>query len=273
MYTTLIQAEELASLLSTDCAIIDCRFSLFDKEKGRRDFAHSHIPGAVYAHLDDDLSGRIIPGQTGRHPLPPIPEFTRLLSEWGIDKQTQVVAYDNRAGAIAARLWWMLKWLGHNGVAVLDGGWKEWQAKGLPTETEVRTRLPKNFAAQVREELAKDAAQVEHLLKNASATVVDSRAAKRYAGIEEPIDPVAGHIPRAINLPFMENVGPDGKLLPAEALAKRFREALADTPPDRVVFYCGSGVTACHNLLAYQHAGLGEALLYPGSWSDWITKH
>ena len=273
MYTTLIQPGELNDLLPTNCVVVDCRFSLFDKEKGRRDFTKSHIPGAVYAHLDNDLSGTIIPGETGRHPLPDISVFTQMLSDWGIDSETQVVAYDNRSGAIAARLWWMLKWLGHDRVAVLDGGWKEWENSGLPTESQVQPRSPKTFIPKVREQLVKNIADVEQMLAEEGKIIVDSRAAKRYAGIEEPIDPVAGHIPGAISLPFMENVGPDGKLLPAELLAARFQDALSDTPSEQVVFYCGSGVTACHNLLAYQHAGLGEALLYPGSWSDWITKH
>lgn len=271
MYTTLISCENLQKHLSEkNWLIVDCRFNLADTEAGRRAYEEAHIPGAVYAHLDDDLSGTIIPGTTGRHPLPPVAQISELFSLWGIDNSVQVVAYDDKGGGIASRLWWMLRWLGHEAVAVLDGGWPAWNAMGYAVSDQPASLRPRSFIAQAREKLVVDVKAVDQMRTNSDYTVVDSRAAERYRGEVEPIDPVAGHIPGAINLPFPENLE-NGNFLETEDLKARFETALAGRSPEHVVFYCGSGVTACHNLLAYAHAGLGNALLYPGSWSEWIT--
>ncbi len=272
-YTTIIDCQTLATHLGdTQLIIVDCRFSLDDKEKGRRDYRQSHIPGAHYAHLDDDLSGEIIPGTTGRHPLPPVEKAKDLFSSWGINEQTQVVAYDDKGGGIAARLWWMLRWLGHEKVAVLNGGFPAWTNLELPTNSEIPTAHASTFEPRERKELLINRDTVEAIREDETYWLVDSRIAPRYRGEFEPIDPVAGHIPGAINLPFPENLQADGTLKAPAALRERFLAAQPEGQADHTVFYCGSGVTACHNILAYQHAGLGEAKLYPGSWSEWITK-
>ncbi|MEM1323239.1 MAG: sulfurtransferase [Bacteroidota bacterium] len=271
-YTTLITVEELAPYLSNpDCRIIDCRFTLADVNKGRMDYQASHIPGAFYAHLDEELSGEIIPDVTGRHPLPPVAAFSDQLASWGIDASVQVVAYDYGNGAIASRLWWMLNWLGHERVAVLDGGWPAWQATGQPVSADLPTISPRPFVASPRMDRLCDAATVEQRRQQADYCLIDARASRRYAGIEEPIDPVAGHIPGAVNLPFAENVEERGKWRSSAELHQRFAQQLAGRPAGQAIVYCGSGVTACHNLLAMKHAGLGEGQLYAGSWSDWIT--
>lgn len=271
-YTTLISAEALrANLGQPGWLVIDCRFSLADTAAGQRAYAESHISGALYAHLDEDLSGPIRPGQTGRHPLPSPEVAAARFAAWGIGADTQVVAYDDMAGGIAARLWWMLRWLGHEAVAVMDGGWQAWQAAGYPVDAEVPQPQPRVFTPQPRPGMWVDAATVDQIRRSPEYRVVDSRTPERYRGEVEPIDPVAGHIPGALNLPHPGNIAPDGKLRSPEELRRRFQEALGDTPPDHTAFYCGSGVTACFNILAYRHAGLGDALLYPGSWSEWIT--
>lgn len=271
-YTTLISAADLAEkLFEPGWVVVDCRFSLADTEQGRRDYRENHIVGAVYAHLDEDLSGPIIPGQTSRHPLPDIERFARKLSAWGIDDKAQVIAYDGGGGAIAARLWWMLRWLGHNAVAVLDGGWTTWTRSGHPTRSGIETNPTKTFVPQPRPELALDAEAVEAIRSDPAYRLFDARSADRFRGENETLDPVAGHIPGAISLPFAANLTGDQQFLPVETVRNRFEEALAGTPPERVVFYCGSGVTAAHNILAMAHAGLGEGRLYPGSWSEWIT--
>lgn len=266
-YTTLIRPAELQALASPPTIIIDCRFSLADTEEGRRAYQSGHIPGAQYAHLDEDLSGPIVPGQTGRHPLPSVEEAATLFGSWGIEAGVQVVVYDDKKGAIASRLWWMLRWLGHDQVAVLEGGWSAWLAAGGAVSTEITDPAATVFVPQERSHWIIDAGQVDQIRQDEHHQVIDSRAAARYRGEVEPIDPVAGHIPGARNLPFPDNWQPDGHLKPAAELRERFAGLSAAT----TVFYCGSGVTACHNLLAFAHAGLGDARLYPGSWSEWIT--
>ncbi|MCB0192320.1 MAG: sulfurtransferase [Anaerolineae bacterium] len=271
-YTTLISAAELAENLSKpNWVVVDCRFMLNNTEQGRRDYQESHITGAVYAHLDEDLSGPIIPGQTSRHPLPDIDRFTQTLSSWGIDNTTQVIAYDGGGGAIAARLWWMLRWLGHNAVAVLDGGWASWLKSGYPVNSGLETNSPAMFTPHPRPELVLDADAVDTIRTDPAYRLADSRNADRYRGENETIDPVAGHIPGAISLPFANNLDSNQQFLPAGELRRRFEKALEGTPTEQTVFYCGSGVTAAHNVLAMAHAGLGEARLYAGSWSEWIT--
>lgn len=271
MFKTLISPTELQQNYQTGSwVIVDCRFDLGNTQAGRTAYESAHIPGAVYAHLDDDLSGEIIPGQTGRHPLPEVEKAVALFSLWGIDESVQVVAYDDKGGGVASRLWWMLRWLGHEAVAVLDGGWPAWQAAGLPVSNRLANVRPRQFNAKPAALGTVDAARVEEVRTGNEYVVVDSRAPERYRGEVEPIDPVAGHIPGAINIPFPANLAA-GKFLSPEELKERFVNALGDTSPEKVIFYCGSGVTACHNLLAYAHAGLGDAVLYPGSWSEWIT--
>lgn len=269
MFNTIISAAELLPQLSnTNWRIIDCRHDLSDTEAGRRAYSNAHIPGAVFAHLDEDLSGPIIPGSTGRHPLPCITAMEQQFSKWGISPQTQVVVYDDKRGAIAARLWWMLRYLGHEAVAVLDGGLVVWQQANGPLDAETPTLTTSEFKAQPKPDWVRDAAMVDEARQDANQVVVDSRATARYRGEHEPIDPVAGHVPGAINLPFAENWTNEGLLKSPEELRIRFQNLPA---AEQAIFYCGSGVTACHNLLAYAHAGLGNARLYPGSWSDWIV--
>lgn len=266
---TIISGKAAAKNLPQDnWRFIDCRFSLGDTEEGRRAYGLAHIPNAYYAHLDEDLSGEIIPGQTGRHPLPSVAQMAALFGTWGITPETQVVVYDAKRGAIASRLWWMLRYCGHEKVAVLDGGWTAWQKEELPTDNSVPSVSSIVFNAHPQTEWLQTAADVNRSRQTVTEQVVDSRVALRYQGVEEPIDPVAGHVPGAINLPFADNWTVEGLLQSPAALRARF----ADLPPAaQTTFYCGSGVTACHNLLAYAHAGLGNARLYAGSWSDWIT--
>lgn len=272
-YTTLIPAAGLNQHLDEpDWAIIDCRFALADTEQGRQAYHESHIPGAQYAHLDEDLSSPIIPGQTGRHPLPDVATLAAKLSAWGIDSTVQVVAYDDAGGAIAARLWWLLRWLGHDAVAVLDGGWPAWLAAGYSTQREVGSRPARTFTPHPRPELVASTAGVLSLRHNPACRLLDARSADRYRGENETIDPVAGHIPGAISAPFAQNLGPDGRFLAPEVLRNRFEELLAGIPPAQAITYCGSGVTAAHNLLAMAHAGLDGARLYAGSWSEWIAR-
>lgn len=271
-YTSIISTSGLAKHLGDpDWALVDCRFSLDDTGRGRRDYLHAHIPGAVYAHLNEDLSGPVSPGVTGRHPLPPIDTFVDTLSGWGIGPDVQVVVYDDAGGAIGARFWWMLKWLSHVSVAVLDGGWPRWQAEGHLVQKVVQTRPRKAFVPHLRPGLVVSTIEVEAMRLDPTFRIIDSRAAERYRGENEPIDPIAGHIPGAISAPYEGNLGPDGVFLPPEELRARFQRLLGDVPVDKAVFYCGSGVTSAHNLVALAHAGLGNARLYAGSWSEWIT--
>jgi thiosulfate/3-mercaptopyruvate sulfurtransferase len=270
--TTILSTSELALHLSdSDWAIVDCRFWLDDTERGRRDYRQAHIPGAVYAHLDEDLSGPIVAGKTGRHPLPKIDAITKTLSDWGIDSSVQVVAYDDAGGSMAARLWWMLRWLGHQAAAVLDGGFPHWQQEGRETRDGVETRSPRSFWPRSRPDTLVNTGDILAAMSGQKLRVFDSRAADRYRGENETIDPVAGHIPGAVCAPYAGNIGPDGRFLPREELRARFEALLGDVPAGQAAFYCGSGVSAAHNLLALAHAGLGEARLYAGSWSEWIV--
>ncbi len=271
-YTTLISTTDLADhLTDPDWAVIDCRFAVADKGRGRRDYLAGHIPGAVYAHLDDDLAGPVIAGVTGRHPLPDLEAFARTLSGWGVGPGVQVVAYDDAGGAYAARLWWMLRWLGHEAVAVLDGAWQAWVAEDRPTVAGQETRPERVFIPHPRPELLATATEVDAIRLDPGWRLLDARGADRFRGENETLDPVAGHIPGALSLPYAGNLAPDGHFLPPEALAARFAAVLGDAPSQRVVCSCGSGVTAAHDLLAMLHTGLGEGRLYAGSWSEWIT--
>ena len=268
-HTTLIDASTLhAHRNDPNWVVMDCRFSLADPEAGRRAYRDSHLPGAHYAHLDEDLSDPITP-TTGRHPLPDPERLAQKLGAWGIGHDTQVVAYDDMGGMLAAaRLWWLLRWLGHTACAVLDGGLPTWRRAGLPLTAEMPAARPTAFVPQPDDRLWMSTEQV--LTLSATEVLLDARAAARYRGEMEPIDPVAGHIPGALNLPTDGNLTPEGHFLPVAALRERFAAALNDRSPATVIHACGSGVTACHNLLAMEAADLGGSRLYAGSWSEWI---
>lgn len=281
MYTTLIEPAELAASLTraaAEWAIVDCRFALARPDWGAAAYAAGHVPGALYAHLDHDLSGPISP-TTGRHPLPSPDRLTETFGRWGIDAGVQVVAYDQGNGAYASRLWWLLRWAGHQNIAVLNGGFAAWQQAGLPTETTVAQRQPRKFTFRAGDEQVVSTAELERAvsggtLASGAAVLVDARAADRFAGENETIDPVAGHIPGARNHPFARNVDAHGRFLPAAQLRERWTATLDAGAARRgaVIAMCGSGVTACHNLLALEIAGLGGARLYAGSWSEWIRS-
>jgi thiosulfate/3-mercaptopyruvate sulfurtransferase len=271
-YQTLITPADLGPHTADPAwAVVDCRFLLRDPPAGRRAYLEGHIPGAVYAHLNDDLSGPVIPGRTGRHPLPEPAELAQRFSLWGIDGRTQVVAYDDSGGSMAARLWWALKWLGHDAAAVLDGGWQAWQQAGLPRARGEERRTPRRFVSRLRPGLAVSAETVNQVRAAPDWRVLDARAAERFRGENETIDPVAGHIPGALSAPFADNLDAEGRFRGPGELRARYQRLLGGAPAERVVAYCGSGVTAAHDVLAMAYAGLGEARLYAGSWSEWIT--
>ena len=272
MFTTLVSVEILqARLADPDWVIMDSRFALQEPEWGRGEYLKGHIPGALYAHLDQDLSSPVIPGQTGRHPLPEVEAMANRLSAWGIDQGTQVVVYDIDNGGFAARLWWLLRWLGHPGAAVLDGGWEAWRGSGLPVEIEIRRRHERKFIPRLQPAMLVNVGQVQQMIGDLTWIILDARAVERYRGEVEPIDPVAGHIPGAVCLPYLDSVGADGKFLAKDELRKRFETALEGRSVDKTAVYCGSGVTSAHHILAMEHAGLGTARLYAGSWSEWIA--
>jgi len=267
----LVVAEELLTHLGEPAwAVVDCRFNLLAPDEGESQYFEAHIPGALYAHLDRDLSGPRT-GKNGRHPLPSIQEMAKTFSRWGIDESVQVVAYDADSGPMAARLWWMLRYLGHDRVAVLDGGVSAWRAAGLATRAGREERAPRSFTPRLRSSMCVEAAQIFEGAASGIEVLVDARAPERFRGEEEPLDPVAGHIPGAINHFYQKNLDPQGRLLPAELLREQFRALLGNAAPESVVSYCGSGVTACHNLLAMEQAGLEGARLYAGSWSEWCS--
>lgn len=269
-FSTLITAADLMGhVADPHWRVVDCRFDLGDPCSGEAAWRQEHIPQALYAHLDRDLSGPVTP-LTGRHPLPAPAALAATLSRWGIDRTTQVVAYDDSGGMYAARFWWLLRWLGHDRVAVLDGGIKAWVAAGGTLDSRTTATGAARFVPEVRATAAVDAAGVQRALAAGTHTLVDARAPDRYAGRVEPIDPVAGHVPGACNFPFQRNLGPDGRFLAPDELARRWRALLADRRAEDVICMCGSGVTACHNLLALEIAGLAGARLYAGSWSEWI---
>jgi thiosulfate/3-mercaptopyruvate sulfurtransferase len=252
---------------SRDCVVVDCRFDLMAPAKGYEEYLAGHIPGARYAHLDDDLSGRPTPS-SGRHPLPDPREFAACLGRLGIDADHYVVAYDDAGGAVAARLWWLLRWLGHAEAAVLDGGIAAWRKGGGGLETG-NLPWPKRAyrAGAPREDWVVDTAALEAELA-AGAVLLDARSRERYQGLREPIDAMAGHIPGAVNLPFSEVLSPERGFLPRARLRELF--AACGASERNVIAMCGSGVTACHLLLAMEVAGFGPGKLYAGSWSEWI---
>jgi thiosulfate/3-mercaptopyruvate sulfurtransferase len=275
VFKTLIGAGSLQELLGKPrLAVIDCRFDLMNPDAGRQAYLTAHIPGARYVDLNRDLSAPIGP-DTGRHPLPAPDAFAARLGSLGIGNHTQVVAYDDANGSLAARLWWMLRWVGHDAVAVLDGGLKAWISSGGALESgdvgpAATGAAAEHFTPQVDSHAAVSTAEVERSLRDPKLKLVDARAAERYAGQVEPIDAVAGHIPGAANHPFTANLDADHRFLPAAELKRRWQQRLSGADPTDLVAMCGSGVTACHNLLSLEIAGLPGAKLYAGSWSEWI---
>ena len=275
MLDTLISAHELARRLGqTTLVVIDCRFDLARPDWGEAAYAAARIPQARYAHLDRDLSGPLS-SASGRHPLPPPAALAECFGRWGIEAHTQVIAYDQGPGAFAARLWWLLRWMGHRHVAVLDGGWAVWQAEGLPLESGAPAAASaRRFTGRPDPRLLADAPELEQAvasgeLERGERLLIDARGADRFAGRNETLDPVAGHIPGAVNEPFTENLQ-EGRLRAPSALRARYLQILRGRTASEAVCMCGSGVTACHTLLALEIAGLGGARLYAGSWSEWI---
>jgi thiosulfate/3-mercaptopyruvate sulfurtransferase len=271
LLTTLVNTETLSRHLDDPrWVVVDCRFVLTNPDAGQRAYAAGHVPGARYAHLDNDLCSPITPA-SGRHPLP----FPRVLAEklgrWGIDKSSQVVVYDDTFGAMAARLWWLLRWLGHEAVALLDGGYPKWQREGRPVTPELPVIQATQFHPTVNNAMWVDADYVAQMHERKDSVLIDARADVRFRGDVEPLDKIAGHIPGAINIPYEDNLDFSGEFMSDEALRELYLAAINDVAPDQVVQMCGSGVTACHNILAMEHAGLVGSKLYAGSWSEWIT--
>lgn len=271
--TTLVDCQTLADHIGDPgWRVFDCRFDLAATERGRQAHAESHIPGAAYAHLDDVLSSPIT-ADSGRHPLPDITRLCDWLGQNGVGPGTQVVVYDDTGGSIAVRLWWLLRWLGHDEVAVLDGGWTQWTARGYVTESTYPSRPDRSmFTGQPDWAQVMTTGQILSSINNGErgTALVDVRAAERFVGALEPIDPVPGHVPGAFNLPFVQLLDSDQCFLPAAELRGIFDRLLGDQMDLDIVAMCGSGVTACHALLALEAAGLQRGRLYAGSWSEWI---
>ena len=289
-YTTLISAEDLQALMQSGqpLRVFDCSFELMQPHAGEQLYLSSHIPGAIYADLDTALSARHgvpgahgvmtaagsdAPASGGRHPLPNREKFAIWLSSVGMGNDMQAVVYDRNGANYCGRLWWMLKWAGHENVAVLDGGLQAWQAAGGAVNSgEEPAHFQTNFLLNPVRAALVDANQVAEQLGSAGQTLMDARAAPRFRGETEPLDPVAGHIPGALNRPFSQNLAADGKFKSAEALKAEFTALLGQRDPAGVVHHCGSGVSALPNLIAMEVAGLGRTALYAGSWSDWCSN-
>ena len=277
-FTTLISPQNLDALMQTAAdggapvILFDCRFDLANPTAGETAYVDGHLFGAFYTHLERDLSGKTT-GKNGRHPLPERDTLARQLAACGLSKGQQVVAYDAQGGVYAARLWWLLRWLGHESVAVLDGGLQAWEAAGLTLDAAPpEAPPPGDFTAGEPLATTADAAAIERNLTSHERLVVDARSPDRYRGENETLDPIGGHIPGAVNHFFKDNLGPDGRFKPAAALREAFAQVIGkDRLPERVISQCGSGVTACHNLLAMEVAGLHGASLYAGSWSEWCA--
>ena len=270
MFTTLVSAAELAAHLDDPAWLIfDCRHDLADTAVGRRAYAQSHIPGARFVHLDEDLSGPKT-GRNGRHPLPDPRQFCTRLAALGMRNDRQVVAYDASGGCYAVRLWWMLRWVGHMEVAVLDGGWDAWHQAGAAVTAQLPVVQPAAFSGSARD-VAVDTRFMLDGLGQPHNIVIDSRSADRFRGENETLDPVAGHIPGALNRFFKNNLAGDGRFKAAADLRAEYAQLLGAASPRQVVHLCGSGVTACHNLLAMEIAGFTGSKLYPGSWSEWCS--
>lgn len=276
MYTTLISAAQLQQLKDSGqpLLVMDCSFDLMNPAAGRQQFESGHIPGAVHVHLDEHLSDKSGADRAsgGRHPLPSRETFARRMAALGLRSDMQVVVYDRQGANYCGRLWWMLKWCGHEAVAVLDGGLQAWVATGAPAATGATEPVAGGaFRLQPPQAEALGAQAVATRLGHPDLTLIDARGAPRFRGEVEPLDPVAGHIPGALNRPFTDNLGPDGLFKPPSQLRAEFERLLAGRDPASVVHHCGSGVSAIPNLLAMEVAGLGRTALFPGSWSEWCN--
>jgi len=269
-YQTIISVEDLNKNLNTqDWLIFDCRFILKDPEGGLKKFNQGHIPGAQFADMDKDLASPMT-STSGRHPLPNPDEFINKLQSWGVNNTSQIICYDDMSGAFAARMWWLLKWLGHNDVAVLDGGIDKWTANNLTLETDTQQKAAGSFSGQANNDMWVDVEFVQKELAENNITLLDARSAERFTAKDTKTDPVAGHVPGAMSYPFAENLSKQGVFLPLEELQKRFAPMLSSSEKKEVINMCGSGVTACHNLLAMSIAELPMTRLFVGSWSEWI---
>jgi thiosulfate/3-mercaptopyruvate sulfurtransferase len=269
-FDTFVTAATLAKHLDDPAWVVfDCRFSLADPADGARAYRDGHVPGARYAHLERDLSAPLSAG-SGRHPLPLPETVIANLGAWGVTRNSQVVAYDDAGGAFAARLWWLLRWLGHEPVAVLDGGWGQWRREGRAETVNETPVQPTVFHAGPPLTGYLSAGDVQEGLARQAILLLDARAPERFRGEVEPIDGIAGHVPGAVNHPFQDNLAADGRFLPRDVLRRHYSQLIARYRPEQVVHMCGSGVTACHNLLAMAAAGLKGSRLYAGSWSEWI---
>jgi thiosulfate/3-mercaptopyruvate sulfurtransferase len=270
IFRTLISVEELATHLNdASWRIFDCRHDLTDPDAGERAYRNAHIPNARFLHLDRDLSG-LKTGKNGRHPLPDADTLAAVLARRGVSNDTQVIAYDDSAGMFAVRLWWLLRWLGHDKVAMLDGGLGAWKNAGYSRTDELPTVTPSSFHRGLGEKPV-NAEFVQDHLHRPDMLLIDARTPECFRGETEPLDPVGGHIPGAVNRPFPSNLEPDGRFKSAARLREEFGELLRQRPSGSIVSYCGSGVTACHHLLALEIAGLDAARLYSGSWSEWCS--
>ena len=270
-YNTLVSVADLAAHLDDPHWVVcDCRHDLADYEAGRRAYAQSHVPGARFLHLDEDLSGPKT-GLNGRHPLPHPITLTLRLGALGIDNAKQIVAYDASGGSYAARLWWMLHWVGHSAVAVLDGGWEAWIRARQPVTADPPPTTPTTFNPNLQPDRATDSGYIAKHLGRSDICIVDARSPDRFRGENETLDPVAGHIPGAVNRFFRLNLDEEGRFKSADELKREFAAVIGERSPARLIHQCGSGVTACHNLLAMEIAGLSGSILYPGSWSEWCS--
>lgn len=271
IYSSIISADLLQQHLNDpNWRIVDCRFNLKATDEGMSLYQMEHIPNAIYAHLDHDLSAPVS-NSSGRHPLPDVETFKLKLGSLGIDGSKQVVVYDDAAGSYAARLWWMLRWLGHEAVAVLDGGFTLWKQQGLPTTNTLPRIEPTTFVGKPTMNMLMNSNDIQENLNKSSICLIDVRDPQRYSGLEEPIDKVAGHVPGAINVPWKTNIADNGMYRSRAELYDQYHKLLQDAAGKNVVFMCGSGVTACHSLIALEYIGITGAKLYPGSWSEWIT--
>ena len=270
-FTTVVSTDQLAQHLDDpEWIIFDCRFTLTNTEAGKLAYQQGHISGARYVHLDDDMSSPVTPN-SGRHPLPDIKIFSEKLSRWGVDSSKQVVVYDDSFGSMAVKMWWLLRWLGHDNVALLNGNWQMWVKQKLPVISELPIIIPAKFEPHVRNELLVDAVEVDFARRERCSVLIDARPEQRFTGEREALDKVAGHIPGAINWVYEENLDFDGTFLPADELREAYLKLMHGLKSQQVIHTCGSGVTACHNMLAMEIAGLQDSKLYAGSWSEWIT--
>lgn len=271
-FSTFIDPDALVKLSDQKkLVIVDCRFDLINPNWGYQDYLKNHIPNAIYADLDKDLSGRITE-ETGRHPLPELDKFIKTCSNWGIDEHKQVVVYDTTSGSFASRLWWMLNYFGHKNVAILNGGFSSWLESGYPAESGNVQPQPSKFIGSPDPELMKTTSQMETIIFNPDYTIIDARSRERYLGLEEPLDKIAGRIPNAINFFHQNNLDVNGNLLPVEELQEKYNDLLEGKNDTSKVVYCGSGVTSYLNFAVMKHIGIKQIHLYLGSWSEWIRN-